>query len=199
MKNCKACNGAIENDVNICAHCGKDQRNFFMKHRIVTGIIGVIFLFTICLIGYNNNKFTGVASANDSTATGSVTPTDTTAAPTDTTAAPTDTTAVPTDTTAAPTGTNDATTDNSTSNDDTTWDKTAGDTNGTDWMTMNSVQKNIIVSAVTTTWKDGGHTVDVDDSWFIDALDAFYGTDITNVNSVASAMATTGTAGSVIH
>lgn len=37
MKNCKACNGEIAKGVNKCVHCGKDQRNFFMRHKIVTG------------------------------------------------------------------------------------------------------------------------------------------------------------------
>lgn len=37
--NCKACGKEIAKGVKKCPHCGKDQRNFFMKHKIITGIL----------------------------------------------------------------------------------------------------------------------------------------------------------------
>jgi hypothetical protein len=46
MVNCKACGKDIAKGVKKCPHCGKDQRNFFMKHKIIT-IIGVLILIGI--------------------------------------------------------------------------------------------------------------------------------------------------------
>lgn len=49
MKNlvkCKACNNDIAKGVNKCPQCGKDQRNFFMKHKILT-LIGVLMLLIV--------------------------------------------------------------------------------------------------------------------------------------------------------
>ena len=39
MVNCKACDKEIAKGVKKCPHCGKDQRNFFMRHKIITGIL----------------------------------------------------------------------------------------------------------------------------------------------------------------
>ena len=44
MINCKACNKEIAKGVNKCVHCGKDQRNFFGKHKILTFILAVVVL-----------------------------------------------------------------------------------------------------------------------------------------------------------
>ncbi len=40
---CKACGKEIAKGVKKCPSCGKDQRNFFMKHKIITGI-AVLFI-----------------------------------------------------------------------------------------------------------------------------------------------------------
>lgn len=48
MTKCKACGKEIAKGVNKCPSCGKDQRNFFMKHKIITG---VLILFVIGCIG----------------------------------------------------------------------------------------------------------------------------------------------------
>lgn len=44
MTNCKACGKEIAKGVNKCIHCGKDQRNFFMKHKIITVILALVIL-----------------------------------------------------------------------------------------------------------------------------------------------------------
>lgn len=44
MINCKACNKEIAKGVNKCIHCGKDQRNFFMKHKVLTIILALVIL-----------------------------------------------------------------------------------------------------------------------------------------------------------
>lgn len=44
MVNCKTCGKEIAKGVNKCVHCGKDQRNFFMKHKILTVVLALIVL-----------------------------------------------------------------------------------------------------------------------------------------------------------
>lgn len=44
MVNCKACGKEIAKGVSKCVHCGKDQRNFFMKHKVLTVILALIIL-----------------------------------------------------------------------------------------------------------------------------------------------------------
>jgi len=41
MKPCKECGQEISSDAKICPSCGKDQRNFFIRHKFLT-LIGVI-------------------------------------------------------------------------------------------------------------------------------------------------------------
>lgn len=43
---CKACSKEIAKGVKKCPNCGKDQRNWFMKHKIMT-FIGAIILISI--------------------------------------------------------------------------------------------------------------------------------------------------------
>jgi len=47
MVTCKACNKEIAKGVKKCVHCGKDQRNFFMKHKIITGVLVIIVIAII--------------------------------------------------------------------------------------------------------------------------------------------------------
>lgn len=47
MTNCKACGKEIAKGVNKCPHCGKDQRNFFMKHKIITFILAIVVIAAI--------------------------------------------------------------------------------------------------------------------------------------------------------
>lgn len=42
MTKCKACDGEIAKSAKKCVHCGKDQRIFFMRHKIVTFILLVL-------------------------------------------------------------------------------------------------------------------------------------------------------------
>ena len=81
----------------------------------------------------------------------------------------------------------------------TIWTKTAGNTNGKDWAIMTESQKEDIVGGVILTWTKNGNMVDVDASWFIDALNSFYGTEATDSTNLAQAMAMLGTAGRVVH
>lgn len=44
MVNCKACGKELAKGVKKCVHCGKDQRNFFMKHKVLTGVLAVLII-----------------------------------------------------------------------------------------------------------------------------------------------------------
>jgi hypothetical protein len=41
---CKACGQDVAKGAKRCPHCGKDNRNFFMKHKIITAILVIIVL-----------------------------------------------------------------------------------------------------------------------------------------------------------
>lgn len=47
MVKCKVCNKDIAKGVKKCPHCGKDQRNFFMRHKILTGILVLVLIAAI--------------------------------------------------------------------------------------------------------------------------------------------------------
>src|SRR5699024_9045194 len=51
MKQCKACGKDIARGVKKCVHCGKDQRNFVMRHKIFTGILAIIALVIVVNLG----------------------------------------------------------------------------------------------------------------------------------------------------
>lgn len=44
LTKCKACSKDIAKGVKKCPSCGKDQRNWFMRHKIITGIIVLIII-----------------------------------------------------------------------------------------------------------------------------------------------------------
>jgi len=46
MKNCKSCGKELDKSAKICPNCGKDQRNWFMKHKVLTGFL-VLILITV--------------------------------------------------------------------------------------------------------------------------------------------------------
>lgn len=48
---CKACGQEIAKGVKKCPNCGKDQRNFFMRHKIITFILAVVVIIIIANIG----------------------------------------------------------------------------------------------------------------------------------------------------
>lgn len=47
MKSCKECGEQISSSAKACPKCGKDPRNFFMKHKIISFILIVIVLGSI--------------------------------------------------------------------------------------------------------------------------------------------------------
>lgn len=70
LVNCKACGKEIAKGVNKCIHCGKDQRNFFMKHKIITAILVFIILGSIgSAMGGNKDKATSTTSEDKTAST----------------------------------------------------------------------------------------------------------------------------------
>lgn len=56
MTNCKACGKEIAKGAKTCPSCGKDQRSFFGKHKILTVIIILIILGGIGAATGNKNE-----------------------------------------------------------------------------------------------------------------------------------------------
>jgi len=44
LANCKSCGKEIGKGVKKCVHCGTDQRNFFSRHKIITGILALVII-----------------------------------------------------------------------------------------------------------------------------------------------------------
>jgi len=65
VKNCKGCGKGIGNDVSICIHCGTDQRNFFMKHKIITFFLVMFMLGAINDAMETTTPTTSTSSTNN--------------------------------------------------------------------------------------------------------------------------------------
>lgn len=55
LRKCKECGEEISSDAKICPKCGKDQRNFFQKHIVLTIFLVFIGLGVIGSIGTNTS------------------------------------------------------------------------------------------------------------------------------------------------
>ncbi len=67
MKKCKACQKVIDAKAKKCPHCQTDQRNWFMRHKILTGIVGIIGLFIIVGVATSGGENIGSETKNEST------------------------------------------------------------------------------------------------------------------------------------
>ena len=47
LVNCKSCGKEIAKGVKKCVNCGADQRNFFSRHKILTGILALAIIIGI--------------------------------------------------------------------------------------------------------------------------------------------------------
>lgn len=66
---CKACGADIAKSVKKCPHCGEDQRNFFMRHKILSVIIVLIVLAGIgSALNNGDDKTTTTNSTKQDTA-----------------------------------------------------------------------------------------------------------------------------------
>lgn len=63
MKKCKSCQTEIDAKATKCPHCQTDQRGWFRRHPILTGILGLVMFFIIVgAIGSSGSKSTTPAS-----------------------------------------------------------------------------------------------------------------------------------------
>ena len=62
MKQCKSCKSQIDSKASKCPHCGTDQRNWFVRHPI---LVGLLILIAIGIIGAaaGGNKGTSTSSS----------------------------------------------------------------------------------------------------------------------------------------
>ena len=67
LKICKECGTEISKDAKTCPKCGKDQRNFFVKHRVITAIllIALICVAVAASNGTNNNSTTPTSTKSN--------------------------------------------------------------------------------------------------------------------------------------
>lgn len=68
MKVCKEC-GTEVSSKGVCPKCGKDQRNFFVKHKVITFILIVIVIGVVAGTSGKNitNNTTKTTSTNSTT------------------------------------------------------------------------------------------------------------------------------------
>lgn len=64
---CKVCGKEISKSIKICPHCGKDQRNFFVRNKAISAIGIVVILFII--VEALNYKFRSSLGINKETST----------------------------------------------------------------------------------------------------------------------------------
>lgn len=64
LVNCKSCQSEIAKGAKACPKCGKDNRNFFAKHKIITGIGVIVILAVVASAIGGNHK-----SADSATST----------------------------------------------------------------------------------------------------------------------------------
>lgn len=66
MKSCKDCNTEISKDAKTCPKCGKDQRNFFAKHKVLSFILAVILIAVISSSGSDTTSNTTTSTNYES-------------------------------------------------------------------------------------------------------------------------------------
>lgn len=68
MKICKECGSEVSSK-GVCPKCGKDQRNFFVKHKILVFVLALILL---CIISSNTNNTSTNTTTNEKYSTSKV-------------------------------------------------------------------------------------------------------------------------------
>ena len=62
LTNCKVCGKELSKGVKKCTNCGKDQRNFFVKHKILTAFLILVIFVSI---GLGDSDTTNSSEANN--------------------------------------------------------------------------------------------------------------------------------------
>jgi len=63
---CKSCNNEIAKGVKKCVHCGKDQRNFIGRHKILTGLVIIIAIVAASTSGKDKPATKETVTTNSS-------------------------------------------------------------------------------------------------------------------------------------
>ncbi|SDP61732.1 DUF3862 domain-containing protein [Clostridium gasigenes] len=66
MIKCKACDKEIAKGVKKCVHCGKNQRSFLGRHKVLTGILVVIVFVIIVATTSGGKKSESTTASNSS-------------------------------------------------------------------------------------------------------------------------------------
>lgn len=64
MKKCKSCQSEIDDKAKKCPKCQADQRNWFAKHKILTGILVIILIGIISGMGGSKNTTTNSSTSS---------------------------------------------------------------------------------------------------------------------------------------
>ncbi|HEY2004678.1 MAG TPA: DUF4352 domain-containing protein [Candidatus Saccharimonadia bacterium] len=70
MKKCKSCKQEIDDKATKCPHCQADQRNWFGRHKIMTGVLGFILLIII-ISASSSSKGVNTSPSSSTSATSS--------------------------------------------------------------------------------------------------------------------------------
>ena len=65
MKSCKECGEQVSSSAKECPKCGKDQRNFFAKHKILTFILAVLIIGVIAAAGGEDSTTNNSSDENN--------------------------------------------------------------------------------------------------------------------------------------
>lgn len=69
MKKCKSCQTEIDSKAKKCPHCQADQRNWFVKHKIITVILALVLIGAISGGAKGSNTATTSSNSNTSNKT----------------------------------------------------------------------------------------------------------------------------------
>ncbi len=67
MKKCKSCQTEIDSKAKKCPHCQADQRNWFVKHKIITVILALVLIGVISGGAKGNNTTTNSSTSSNKT------------------------------------------------------------------------------------------------------------------------------------
>ena len=68
MKKCKDCGTEISQSAKVCPKCGKDQRNFLQKHKILSFFLAILIVGVLCA-AINGTESTPTSSDSSSKTT----------------------------------------------------------------------------------------------------------------------------------
>ena len=69
-KSCPKCGEQIQSSAKVCKHCKADLRNWFVRHKVITGILALMLIGIIGgMGGENNDSENSAAPSNASDAT----------------------------------------------------------------------------------------------------------------------------------